>query len=168
MRCNTHHPAHNPEMYGLYPYELYGLGMPGLELQENTYLYTTSEDYRTSSGGWSQSVIHAARLGMREQTANLINDKIGNGPFRFPAFFPGGDYAPDHNVGGSGMIGLQEMVLQTHDNKLHILPAIPKDWNVRFKLFAPDKTVVEINYMDNNFEKVKITPDTRSEDVVYY
>ncbi|MGD9328952.1 MAG: DUF5703 domain-containing protein [Cyclobacteriaceae bacterium] len=162
------HGAHNPEMYGLYPYELYGLGMPDLKIQENTFLYTTAEDYRTSSGGWSQSVIHAARLGMRDRAANLINDKIGDGPFRFPAFFPGGDYAPDHNVGGSGMIGLQEMVLQTHDNKLHILPAIPKNWDVKFKLYAPDKRVVEINYKNNKFEEVKIIPEVSNEKIIYY
>jgi len=162
------HASHNPEMYPLYPYELFGLGMPGLEYMENTYLYTTSKTYRESSKGWSQSVIHSARLGMRENAKKLIIDKIGDGPFRFPAFFPGGDYAPDHNVGGSGMIGLQEMVLQTHNNKIHILPGSPKDWDIEFKLYAPENTVVEVNYKEGKIEKLNIIPKSRENDLVIY
>jgi hypothetical protein len=160
------HPAHNPEMYGLYPYQLYGLGMPDLELQENTYLYAASEEYRTSSGFWSQSVIHAARLGMRERAGKLIFDKLGNGPYRFPSFFPGGDYSPDHNVGGSGMIGLQEMVMQTHDGRIRLLPACPKDWDVEYKLHAPENTVVEVSYKDGKINHWKVTPGWRKKDVV--
>ncbi len=44
------HASHNPEMYPLYPYELFGLECSlGLEYMENTYLYTTSKTYRESS-----------------------------------------------------------------------------------------------------------------------
>jgi hypothetical protein len=60
------------------------------------------------------------------------------------------------------------MVLQTHDNKLHILPAIPKNWDVKFKLYAPDKRVVEINYKNNKFEEVKIIPEVSNEKIIYY
>lgn len=162
------HPLHNPEMYPLYPYQLFGLGMPDLEFMENTYLYSASKDYRESSGGWSQSVIHSARLGMRGNAGKLIIDKIGDGPFRFPAFFPGGDYAPDHNVGGSGMIGLQEMVLQTHNGKIHILPGCPKNWDIKFKLHAPENTIVEVSYKDGRIEKLNITPKSREKDVIIY
>ncbi|MDR8393802.1 DUF5703 domain-containing protein [Aliifodinibius sp. S!AR15-10] len=161
------HPSHNPEMYGLYPYQQYGLGMPDLDLQKNTYLFTTSEAYRASSGGWSQSVIHAARLGMADKAGNLIFDKLGNGPFRFPAYFPGGDYAPDHNVGGSGMIGLQEMIMQTHDGKIRIKPALPKEWDVQFKLHAPQETTVEAVIQDGEVKELKVTPKEREQDVIF-
>lgn len=36
-------------------------------------------------------------------------------------------YAPDwRNWDGSGMIGLQEMLLQTRERTIHVLPAWPK------------------------------------------
>ena len=48
---------------------------------------------------------------------------MADGPFRFPAFWgPGYDWAPDHNWGGSGMIGLQEMLLQAVGEKIHLFP----------------------------------------------
>lgn len=162
------HRMHNPEMYPLYPYQQFGLGMPELDLMENTFLYTTNEQYRESSGAWSQSVIHAARLGMTARSAKLIFDKIGDGPFRFPAFFPGGDYAPDFNVGGSGMIGLQEMLMQTHNGKIHILPACPKTWDVQFKLYAPENTVVEVSYKKGQLERLSVVPKFREKDVEIY
>lgn len=162
------HPSHNPEMYPMYPYQLYGLGMPGFEYMENTYLFSASKGYRESSKGWSQSVIHSARLGRKENSRKLIIDKIGDGPFRFPAFFPGGDYAPDHNVGGSGMIGLQEMVLQTHNGRLHLLPAFPEDWDVKFKLYAPDNALVKVNYTGGKIDEVSITPKSREKDIILY
>ena len=162
-----HHPMHNSEMYPLYPFQLFGLGMPDLDLMKNT-LNTASKAYTESSKSWSQSVIHCARLGMRETAGRLIIDKIGDGPFRFPSFFPGGDYAPDHNVGGSGMIGLQEMVLQTHDGKLHILPGCPKNWNIEYKLHAPGNKIVEVNYKNGKIEKLKITPKPKEKDVIVY
>ena len=163
-----HHPGAMPELYPLYPYQLFGLGMPDLQLMENTLFYSATKEYRETSGGWSQSVIHFARLGMRENAGKLIIQKIGDGPFRFPAFFPGGDYAPDHNVGGSGMIGLQEMVLQTHNGKIHILPGCPKNWDITFKLHAPEKTLVELRYKNGKIEKLKVTPQSREKDVIIY
>lgn len=65
-------------------------------------------------------------------------------PRRYPTFWgPGHDWVPDHNWGGSGMIGVQEMLMQTVGDKIYLLPAWPKEWNVSFKLHAPGNTVVE-------------------------
>ena len=50
------------------------------------------------------------------------------------------------NWAGSGMIGMQEMLLQTVDDKILILPAWPKEWDVHFKLHAPQQTTVEVVY----------------------
>ena len=45
--------------------------------------------------------------------------------------------------GGSGMIGMQEMLLQEADGKILLFPAWPKDWDVHFKLHATGQTTVE-------------------------
>ena len=41
------------------------------------------------------------------------------------------------------MIGLQEMLMQTVDNKIYLFPAWPKEWDVSFKLHTPFNTTVE-------------------------
>jgi len=152
------HDSHSPEMYPLYPYQLFGLGLDNLDLIKNTLLIATPKVYIERSGGWNQNVIHCARLGLTETAKKLIIDKIEDGPFRFPAFFPGGDYGPDHNVGGSGMIGLQEMLMQTHGGKIRLFPAWPQEWDVDFKLHAPGRTIVEVTRQQGKTVTIKTSP----------
>ena len=93
--------------------------------------------------------------------------KLADGPYRFPAFWgPGFDWSPDHNWGGSGMIGMQEMLLQEVGTKLYIFPAWPKEWNVRFKLCVSRGTTVEAEMKDGQVINVKVTPQDRQQDVV--
>ena len=72
-------------------------------------------------------------------------EKFADGPYRFPVFWePGFDWAPDHNRGGSAMIGLEEMLLQeTPDGELLLFPAWPRDLDVTFRLHASGGRVVE-------------------------
>lgn len=78
---------------------------------------------------------------------------------------PGHDWVPDHNWGGSGMIALQEMLMQTHNRKIILLPAWPTDWNARFKLHAPYNTIVEGVVRNGEIESLKVTPESRRKDV---
>ena len=72
-----------------------------------------------------------------DDARKLIIKKLDDGPYRFPAFWPPLiDWAPDHNWGGMGMIGLQEMLMQTVGDQILLLPAWPKTWDVDFKLHA--------------------------------
>jgi hypothetical protein len=76
---------------------------------------------------------------------------------------------PDHNWGGSGMVGLQEMLMAADpygDGKIHLLPAWPKDWDVRFKLHAPQQTTVEASVKHGKVVDLKVTPESRRKDVV--
>jgi len=93
--------------------------------------------------------------------------KLSNGPYRFPAFWgPGFDWAPDHNWGGSGMIGLQEMLLQTTDEgKILLFPAWPREWNVHFKLHAPKNTTVEAELKDGKVINLIVFPENRKKDI---
>jgi hypothetical protein len=88
-------------------------------------------------------------------------------PRRFPTFWgPGQDWVPDHNWGGSGMIGVQEMLMQTVGNDIHILPAWPMNWDVTFKLHANLQTTVECVVKDGKVVSLKITPEERAHDVI--
>jgi len=63
------------------------------------------------------------------------------------------------------MIGLQEMLLQSHGDRTWLLPACPKDWNVDFKLHAPQQTVVEGSVREGKLVRWKTTPGSRRKDV---
>ncbi|MEX2567573.1 MAG: DUF5703 domain-containing protein [Cyclobacteriaceae bacterium] len=166
-----HSHSHTPEMYPLYPYQLHGLGMDNLELMRNTFLKgnISEQERMNDKEGWYQGVIHFARLGMADEAQKTLHHKLGDGPFRFPGFSVGKpDHSPDHNRSGTGMIGLQEMLLQTHDGKLHMFPAWPKDWDVEFKLHAPKKTIISGNLINGELMDLKITPERRNEDLILY
>jgi hypothetical protein len=89
---------------------------------------------------------------------------------RFPAFFgPGHDWLPDHNWGGSGSTGIQEMLLAPEpgvNGKLHLFPAWPAEWDVDFKLHAPGKTIVEASLKAGKLSNLKVTPASREKDIV--
>jgi hypothetical protein len=170
-----HQSWHCPEMFPLYPYELYGIGLSDLELMRRTSLATGRDRYATRA--WEQANIHAARLGDTELARKLNARKMDNGPFRFPAFWPETiDWAPDHNWGGSGMIGMQEMLMQTHagleevrrgeQGKIRLLPAWPGDWNVDFKLHAPHQTMVEGKVRGGKVIELNVSPESRRDDVI--
>ena len=67
--------------------------------------------------------------------------------------------------GGSGMIGLQEMLLQTDGKEIRILLSWPKEWKVDFKLHAPYSTTVKACY-NGKIETVEVFPPRRKGDVI--
>lgn len=157
----------SPQLYPVYPWGIYGLGRPGLDTAINTFKYDTDVLKFRSHIGWKQDNIFAARLGLTKEAAELTLLKLKNSGRRFPAFWgPGFDWVPDHNWGGSGMIGLQEMLLQSHAGKLYLFPAWPKDWDVHFKLHAPQQTIVEGILKNGKVESLKVSPESRRKDIV--
>lgn len=85
---------------------------------------------------------------------------------RFPAFFgPGHDWIPDHNWGGSGMVGLQSMLMACDNQKIVLFPAWPANWDVHFKLHALDQTTIECTIKNGKMESLIVDPPTRFADV---
>lgn len=156
-----------PQLYPVFPWGMYGIGKPGLDTAINTYRYDTNVVKFKSHVGWKQYNIFAARMGLTNEAAELNTLKMKDSERRFPAFWgPGFDWVPDHNWGGSGMIGLQEMLLQTDDKKIYLFAAWPKTWNVHFKLHAPYNTTVEGTVKNGKVESLKVLPESRMKDVV--
>lgn len=159
--------SESPQLYPVFPYGIFGLGKPKLDTAIHTYLHDTLALKFRSHVGWKQDNIFAARLGLTAEASRLTLLKFASGNQRFPAFWgPGFDWTPDHNHGGSAMIGLQEMVLQTSGAELRILPSWPKNWDVSCKLHAPYNTTIELVYKAGKMERLKITPITRAKDVI--
>ncbi|MDR1880701.1 MAG: DUF5703 domain-containing protein [Tannerellaceae bacterium] len=146
-----------PQLYPVWPWGIYGIGKPGLDIAINTYLYDPHALQYRDHISWHQDAIFAARLGLAEEAKTQIIKKLQDSGRRFPTFWgPGHDWTPDHNWGGSGMIALQEMLLQNNGDELLLLPAWPKDWDVHFKLFAPNNKVVECRYINNEIKTLTI------------
>ncbi|UYQ95529.1 DUF5703 domain-containing protein [Chitinophaga horti] len=153
----------SPQLYPVFPWGMYGVGKPGLDTALNTWHQDTSVIKFRSHVGWKQDNIWAARLGLREEAWRLTALKLQNSSRRFPAFWgPGFDWAPDHNWGGSGMIGLQEMLLQTDGDRILLFPGWPGDKDVHFKLHAPRQTTVEATLKDGKVVYLQVEPATEA------
>jgi alpha-L-fucosidase 2 len=159
------HNIENPELYAIYPYRIYGLGKPDLQLAINTF---NARKFR-EKGCWNQDPIQAAMLGLantaREYTSFNLTRK--DPELKFPAFWASAhDYKPDEDNGGNGENGLQQMILQTDGKKILLLPAWPKDWDADFRLHAPYNTTVEGRIVRGRLTRLVVTPSSRLKDVV--
>ena len=155
------------QLYPVFPWRIYGVGRPGHEIARNIYWHGDHAMEFRSHVGWKQDLIWAACLGLTDEAARLLRLKLHDGPHRFPAFWgPGYDWTPDHNWGGSAMIGLQEMLLQEVDSRLYLFPAWPRDWDVRFKLHASRNTTVEAELKGGKLVFLQVTPQDREKDIV--
>ena len=155
-----------PQLYPVFPYGLYGMSMPDIELARNTWRHGVDRENQRGHESWRQDGIFCARLGLVREAAELAVRKLADGPLRFPAFWgPGFDWLPDHNWGGSGMTGLQEMLLQAPDRRILLFPAWPADWDVEFRLHAPYRTTVT-GSLRKGIVSFEVDPPERAKDVV--
>jgi hypothetical protein len=167
--------AEHPELYAIFPYPIYGVGKPDLEIGLETY--KRRENKRT--GGWQQDAIQAALLGQTADakafllqnitTENIMgaaNEKAKRPDSRFPAFWgPNFDWIPDQCNGSVILSTLQYMLMQTDGKTIILLPAWPKDWNASFKLHAPYQTTVEGRVENGKVLDLKVTPESRKKDI---
>jgi Domain of unknown function (DUF5703) len=159
----------SPQLYPVYPWGIFGIGKSGLDTALNTWHYDTSVIKFRSHIGWKQDNIFAARLGLTDEAWRLTALKLQNAENKFPAFWgPGFDWLPDHNWGGSGMIGMQEMLMQTDGKKILLLPAWPKNIDVHFKLHAPYNTTVEAEMKNGKLVMLKVLPEYRKKDLLIF
>lgn len=156
-----------PQMYPVFPYRLYGIGLPNLQLAIDTWHYGADKESQYNYVSWHPDPIYVANLGLTNEARELIIKKLSNAPYRFPTFWgPGLDWVPDHNWGGSGIIALQDMLLQSVENKIYLLPAWPNDWDADIKLHAPYNTVIEATIKNGKVSKLNVIPEHRAKDVI--
>ncbi len=157
-----------PQFYSLFPFDQFQLGDEEIQTFKNTYELAPA--FRKGKiQSWHQDGIFFARMGMTKEAADYNTRKLQDSSRRYPTFWgPGHDWVPDHNWGGSGMIGLQEMLMQTSGDKILLFPAWPKEWDVDFKLHAPNKTTVEGVLKNGKLIKLEVSPESRRKDVVIH
>ncbi len=155
-----------PQFYPLFPFNRFSLGKDDMTVFKNTWKHGTFPKNMVQS--WHQDGIFFARMGMTKEAADFNTRKLKDSPRRFPTFWgPGHDWVPDHNWGGSGMIGLQEMLMQTIGDQILLLPAWPMEWDVDFKLHAPMNTTVECRFRGGKIIRLQVTPESRKKDIVF-
>jgi alpha-L-fucosidase 2 len=157
--------SENPELYAVFPFRLFGVGREGLELARDTFAVRRNRH----NSCWCQDSIQAACLGLGEDAGRMLGARAAavNGAYRFPAMWgPFNDWIPDQDHGCNIQNTLNFMLLQSDGDRLFVLPAWPKAWNVSFKLHAPRNTVVEGEVRDGKVIALAVTPKVRAADVV--
>ena len=143
--CSERQNTENPELYAIFPYPVFGIGKPNLNIGVNTFNIRGDK----STGGWVQNAIQAACLGLTKDAATFVGSNFStwNKNYRFPATWgPNYDWTPDQDHGTVAMIALQKMLVQTSGNTTYLLPAWPEKWDVEFKLWIPGKSFIKGSY----------------------
>ncbi len=154
----------NAELYAVFPYRRLAVGRPNLEW--GIEALRRRED--RGNFGWRQEDVFMAYLGLAEEAREYVSGRAAkkHDSSRFPAFWgPNYDWTPDQCHGGVLMKALQAMLLQTDGKAIYLLPAWPKEWDVRFKLHAPYRTVVEGRVRGGQVPELSVVPASRVADV---
>jgi hypothetical protein len=155
----------NPELYAIFPYRRYSVGKDNIELGIRTFNARESRENR----GWQQHSIKAAYLGLAEEAAELMAEYFNAGTtvYRFPTMWgPNYDWTPDQCHGSVAMTALQRMLMQYEGDEIYLFPAWPKDWDVDFKLHAPNNTTIEGMLKNGEITRLIVTPEERKNDIV--
>jgi hypothetical protein len=168
------------ELYAVFPYHLYGVGLPDLKIAQDTWKNRTvmiddvggpnpkwSRGYLR--GGWRQEPIMAAMVGLTEEAQAEVTWAFGrNTPnMRYAGFFATTyDWVPDVQHGGVAATTLQRMLLQEVGEKIILVPAWPEDWIADFKLHAKGRTVIKGVVKEGHIVRLTVTPEERLKDVV--
>ena len=162
----------NPDLYAVWPFRVYSVGKPDLDLAVATY----NQRAATGVTGWQQDPAQAAMLGMtNEAKRHLLTYVTKEEPnrgnresFRFPGFFgPAQDWFPVQTQPSIAMSTLQNMLVQYEDHRILMFPAWPQEWDADFKVHLPYGTTIEGVLKDGVVESLTVTPEHRTADLEF-
>ena len=140
-----------PALYRVFPFELTGIGAPDHELVRNTF------DRRIFgiTNSWSLDAIWAARLGLGEEACKLLAEhaerynrfRYGGWDSSNSSVFPDGlSVVPYTDGAGLSALGVNEVLLQSHNGLIRVLPAVSGDWSGVFRLRAEGGFIVAVDF----------------------
>ena len=153
-----------PELYSVFPFRLYSFEKPNADLARNAYKIRLNR----SSVGWSQDDLFCSYRGDAEGARENLVVRARNtaATERFPVFWgPNYDWIPDQDNGGILNTAVQSLALQADGDRVFVAPALPKTWNVEFKLRAPKNTTVQGEIRDGKVATLTVEPAERAKDV---
>lgn len=184
-----HENVEHPELYVVFPFRIFGIRKPHLDLAIRTFNTPSYYGTKNSTGyesrsyiplpnglkrrmisSWHTTGIQASLLGLKEEAAFIVkrNFLLNDKGVRFPCSYSevAFDYPPDIQHGAIAMTTLQTMLLQSEGDRILLFPAWKKDWNVQFKLKAAKNTTIEGELVNGELKKLKVTPASRRADIV--
>ena len=146
--------SHNfeiPALYRVYPFGLSGIG----SADRDVCVHTFNRRIFGITNSWSLDAVWAARLGLADESARLLGQHAQR-YHRFPyggwdssnsRVWPGGLSACPY-VDGAGLSAfcLQEMLLQSHEDAIRILPSTPRTWSGLFRFRARGGFLVAVRF----------------------
>jgi hypothetical protein len=157
----------NPELYAVFPFRLVSFEKPNAELG----VQALHHRWDRGAFGWRQDDLFMAYLGLAADARGNLVSRARNKhtASRFPIFWgPNYDWVPDQDHGGVLMRTLQGMLMQTDGDAIHLLPAWPREWDVDFRLHAPNRTLVSGRVHDGELHDLVVTPASRRADIVIH
>ena len=145
---HDNHNIENPELYGVFPYLISGVGKDSLQMGIDTF---NNRYHELGATGWSQDAIQAAMLGLTDTAQDLVTEGFltTDAGSRFIGFHgPNYDWIPDQDQASVATIALQRMLLQVDGEHVELFPAWPSDWDVEFRQFGPNGAIIMGEYVD--------------------
>lgn len=158
------HNAENAALYAVFPYRAYRVGMPDLQIAQDTFNLRRN---RSIIGMMGQNVVIAACLGRINDAQSAVR-KMAQPIYshRYLGMWTSSGWYPHQDHGSNIMNALQRMLLQYDKGKIQLLPAWPENWDVEFKLHAPQNTVIEGEVKDGKLQNLEVHPESRREDIM--
>lgn len=159
--------AENGELYPVFPFRRFGLGLGSADIVRQTMKHRTSKNafgYKC----WTQDQIHWAYAGDAAEAAAGLEHRYrhASAQCRFPLYGSRGpDSCPDFDHFGAGSTALQRMLVQEAGDKILLLPAWPARWDADFKLHLGRRTVLQGKVDKGKLVQWDITPPSRKKDV---
>ena len=162
-----------PALYRVYPFGLSGIG----SADRDVCIHTFNRRIWGITNSWSLDAVWAARLGLADEAARLLGEHAEK-YHRFPyggwdssnsSVWPGGLSACPY-VDGAGLSAfcLQEMLLQSHEDAIRVLPATPANWNGVFRLRARGGFLISGVFREGKPVFVEIESPTGGEVVIHH
>ncbi len=123
-----------PALYRVFPFGLSGIGASDHRLAVHTF----ERRIFGITNSWSLDAIWAARLGLGKEAGKLLAEHaIRYNRFRYGGWdssnssvFPDGlSVVPYTDGAGLSAFGVNEVLLQSHNGLIRVLPAVPKTWS---------------------------------------
>jgi len=162
------HNAENGELYPVFPFRCFGLGLGSGDIVAWTMEHRSCKD-AFGSRCWTQDQIHWAYAGRAAEARDglIRRFRAASRKCRFPLYGrEGPDSCPDFDHFGSGATALQRMLVQEAGDKILLLPAWPADWDADFKLHLAGEAVLSGTVKDGKLLAWDIQPAARRDDVV--
>jgi hypothetical protein len=160
--------AENGELYPVFPFRCFGLGLGSADIVDWTMQYRSHKD-AFNYACWTQDQIHWAFAGNAAECALGLVERFRNASTmcRFPIYGKEGpDSCPDLDHFGAGSTALQKMLVQEAGGKIFLLPAWPDTWDADFRLHLSGNSVITGTVKDGKLINWEMIPESRKNDVI--